>query len=109
MRMGGLMRDRDTFVKFEAGLHSAGKAAQQRLGQVVLEHGVRVLDSTTLGPYVLLELPLPEAAAIREKLQPYEWRYRSPTRFDRGSLIPIYQHPEEQVANQIAERAKGSK
>lgn len=89
------------------------KAGYERFGRAVVEHHIKVVDSYRLNAtppsdvVVLVRGALKDLDAFGEAVKGSHFKYRSPTIFDNGTLVPIYAGPEDEIAGKKTGRALG--
>lgn len=97
----------DEGVAYEVVLRH-NKSALTRAIVAMIEHNAALTDSYSMGPagvYVLLIWLRPERQeAFFAAVKPVEMRYRPPSRFDNGSLIPLFKSPAEELATRAERR-----
>lgn len=82
------------------------KASLLRYAQVLLKLNIEHVRSYGYNPSyprssitALIKMAPHHLEVFKRELKPIEVRYRSPTRFDHGTLRPIYASAEEEVAH----------
>lgn len=91
---------------------SQSKAQEQRIGAVILAYDCRVTSTHMLrygprmGADLILKLPIEHLEEAMEELAPHSWEYESPTYFDRGQILPIYETAEDEIDDRPCERYK---
>jgi hypothetical protein len=76
------------------------KAAYARFGEAVIKCKTKVTDSVIMGETVVANVSISlgmENEFIR-LCEPWDMKYRSPTVFDHGTLIPLYASAEDETA-----------
>lgn len=94
---------RDPLCDFEVTIRRSD-AGYARLGRMLVERVGLLKDSALRSDDeadLLLQLPVPGYHGLMELLRPVDWRYRSPTRFERGGMAPIYLTAEQEVAARV--------
>lgn len=84
------------------------KIAHERFSRALFASGARVIDSITFGgPRAIIQFDNPATRARFEAVAmlPQPPRYRSPTVFDHGSLVTMYDSPEDEIAGRVSDRA----
>lgn len=90
---------------YEVVIRTSKTAKVRLLDALIKQRGAITSSYDATGPLVLLVwLDPAKAEAFRDDVKPDDMRYRSPTRFDNGSLIPLYESPEHELAERQARR-----
>lgn len=79
----------------------ASEAAFGRVGRALMEHHASLRDShVSRGDWAIALVSIaPEyAEAFASLVKPIEWRYRSPTYFDNGTIAPCYASAQDELA-----------
>lgn len=79
------------------------QAAFGRFGRALIEYQAELVNSFSMGAsggtaFVLVRLAIGQAEAFRAALRPIDWKYKSPTRYDNGTLRPLFASPEDEAA-----------
>ena len=92
-----MIKKRDC-VLYECSMRRS-RAAAQRLGLLIFGGEVLVTNVFEQGEDIRLILQMPPVIElwVKDLLKPCRLGYRSPTRFERGTLIPLYASPEEEL------------
>ena len=96
---------KDVKVCYEVSFDGT-KASLLRYAQVLLKLNIEHVRSCGYNPKhprssitALIKMAPHQLDAFKRELKPIDVRYRSPTRFERGTLLPIYASAEEEVAH----------
>ena len=98
----------DGIVVYE-GWFRASAAAYARFGRALIENKVRLVDSYRLDagatPVVLVKGTPENLKKFIHALKGGDFKYKSPTVFDNGTILPIYHSPEDELADKKNEWA----
>lgn len=100
-----ILRYRGPKVSYEVSIRWS-KAARDRLMLAVVRCRAEIRDTFQQSPEMLVTIVKFDHTAHPEFLEiakPWHCQYRSPTRFDNGTLRPIYRSPEEETAAKLRE------